>query len=110
LRWPDDTPLPAGLARVTRSAYSTRLGTGLPQVVVDYSGLPAGVDFLAIDFNTSVSAGSHIETVGQKLGDGAVRTFVTFDPQGESVIELRLQPTHQGVVIGETWLFRWLAN
>jgi len=110
LRWPDDTPLPREIARVTRSAYSTKLGTGLPQVVIDYSGLPEGVDVTAIEFHTSISAGVHLETIGQKLGENAVRAFVTFDPQGERMAEIRLQPMHQGVVIGETWLFRWLAS
>ena len=87
-----------------------KLGTGLPQMVVDYTGLPEGVDVMAIEFHTSVSVGVHSETIGQKLGDNAVRVFVTFDPQGARMSEIRLQPMHQGVVIGETWLFRWLAS
>ena len=110
LRWPNDTPLPRELARVTRSAYSMKLGTGLPQMVIDYTRLPEGIDAAAIDFHTSVSAGVHLETIGQPLGDNAVRAFATFDPQGARMAEIRLQPMHQGVVIGETWLFRWLAS
>src|SRR5690606_9044353 len=110
LRWPDDTPLPREIARVTRSAYSTKLGTGLPQVVIDYSGLPEGVDVTAIEFHTSISAGVHLENIGPQLGENAVRALFTFDPQGERMAEIRLQPMHQGVVIGETWLFRWLAS
>ncbi len=118
LSWPDDTPLPATLGRVQRSAYGLKLGTQWYEVVIDYTGLPEGLDpdldsdldEDGMHFEVSFSNGVLVELVAQPNGPAGARLFVAFDPQGARMTEIRLQPMHNGVPIGETWLFRWLAS
>lgn len=113
LSWPNDTPLPATISRVTRSAFGLKLGTPLPEMVIDYVGLPVEIDVEAIKqivIDTSFSAATLVETVVQPYGENGFRVFVAFNPDGARMSEIRVQPKYKGVVLGETWLFRWLAR
>lgn len=113
LRWPNDTPLPAKMCRVTRSAFGLKLGTPFPEMAIDYVGLPEAIDAEAIKqivIDTSFSAATLVEAVVQPYGENGFRVFVAFDPNGARMSEIRVQPKYQGVVLGETWLFRWLAR
>ena len=113
LSWPNDTPLPAKICRVTRSAYGFKLGTSTPEMVIDYVGLPAVIDAEAmkqIVIDTSFSDATLVETAIQPLGENGFRVFVAFNPDGARMSEIRVQPIYKGAVLGETWLFRWLAR
>ena len=107
LSWPNDNPLPQGFGRVRRSAYGHKLGTELPQMVIDYRGLPEAIPVKEIALEASVNRGKVTEVVAQDLPDGRMRVFLTFEPEGTGPVEIRLQPKHKGAPIGETWLYRW---
>lgn len=110
ISWPNTRALPKEIGRVVRSAYGIKLGQSYPQMVIDYSDFPAGVSIENIDFNVSLSAGNVIETIAQINNLNGARVVITFDPQGARLSEMRVQPTHQGEAIGETWLYRWTQD
>lgn len=110
ISWPQNRALPEGFGRVTRSAYGLKLGQPYPQMVVDYSDFPVDIQVEDIAFNVSLSAGNVIETIAQANKLGGVRVVITFDPKGVPLSEIRVQPTHDGEAIGETWLYRWTQN
>lgn len=113
LSWPNDTPLPAKICRVIRSAFGLKLGTSTPEMVIDYVGLPAGIDVEAIKnivIDTFFSDATLVETVVQPHSENGFRVFVSFNTNGARMTEIRVQPKYKGAVLGETWLFRWLAR
>lgn len=131
LTWPNDNWLPPAFGRVARSAYGLTLGANKrPQMVIDYVGLPENVPVKAIKIDAGASQGKIVESVVQQTGPGRIRIFMTFDPAGATLSELRLQPKLQanhpakqeanqqakqlakqlGGAIGETWLYRWSAR
>ena len=82
-------------------------------MVIDYAGLPAEIDVEVVKdivLDTSFSAAKLVEAVIQPRGDNGFRVFVAFNPNGARMSEIRVQPKYQGVALGETWLFRWLAS
>ncbi|HDZ08175.1 glucan biosynthesis protein G [Pseudohongiella sp.] len=110
MSWPDERPLPEGFGRVTRSAYGLKLAQPHPQMVIDYSDLPAGINLNDVNFDVTVSAGTVLETIAQPNHLDGARFIVTFDPRGAELIEIRGKPVLQGQPIGETWLYRWTGN
>jgi glucans biosynthesis protein len=110
LTWPDDSPGPRGLARVTRSARGHAWQGVNPQYAIDYGKLPGGsADGVSLDIG--LSAGTVTDQVIQPIPQtGGFRVFVTFDPGDAPVCELRVQPRKDGVPIGETWLYRWVRG
>jgi len=110
LSWPDDRSLPRDIARISRTAYGLKLATELPQLVIDYAELPAELAVEEIVFEVSVSSGTVLETLVEPRGAAGVRLYLTFDPQGAQLSEIRVQPRYQGDSIGETLLHRWLVR
>lgn len=110
LTWPNEAPLPRGLARAARSGYGRTLGEGLPHWVIDYDA-PADIDLSAVRLDMSASAGRLTNSVVQANPEtGGFRIFFTLDPGGADLSELRLTPVLEGEPIGETWLYRWLRG
>ena len=107
MSWPDERPLPQDFGRVARSAYGIKLAEPYPQMVIDYSDMPAGINLADIVFDVSLSRGRVIETVAQPNHLNGARVVLTFDPQGSQLSEISIRPTYQGEAIGETWLYRW---
>ena len=108
LTWPDRAPLPRGLAPVLRTARGRSLTRGLPQLAVDLGPVP-GVASDALEVRATASAGELLETlVVANPETGGTRVFLTLDPQGAAVVELRLETRHRGEAVAETWLHRWL--
>ena len=107
MSWPDQRPLPEGFGRVVRSAYGIKLAEPYPQMVIDYSELPADINVNEIVFDVSLSRGRVIETLAQPNHLNGARVVLTFDPQGSQLSEISIRPTYQGEAIGETWLYRW---
>ena len=105
LTWPDRTVPGTRGALIERVAKSRSGGSGLPQLVVDYGqvGQEAGL----VRLQASISQG-RIEEV--RLVDhpetGGWRAFVTFDPEGAEVAELRAVPLLEGKTVGEVLLYR----
>jgi glucan biosynthesis protein len=110
LTWPDDSPLPRDTARIRRTAYGLKLASEFPQIVLDYTGLPAGIDVAKITFEASVGSGTLLETLAEPSGAGSARVYLTFDPERAAMSEIRVQPRYQGASIGETLLYRWLER
>jgi len=69
--------------------------------------LPADYAMDELTFDTSLSAGTLIETQAEPVDATTVRLFVTIDVAGETLSEIRVQPKYKGAVIGETLLYRW---
>lgn len=72
------------------------------------------VDFHAAEFPSDLevhftsSAGVVTDARGEYIQSrGVYRVYLKFDPQQESVAELRMMLTHEGKQWGETWLYRW---
>jgi ribosomal protein S18 acetylase RimI-like enzyme len=63
-----------------------------------------------IRFDASVSSGRVLETQAEPNGANGIRLFLTFDPDGASMSEIRVQPRYRGEALGETMLFRWLEQ
>ena len=110
ISWPNTRALPDSFGRVARSAYGIKLGQPYPQMVIDYSDLPAQIAVEDIDFNVSLSTGDVIETIAQGNTLNGARVVISFDPLGARSSEIRVQPTYQGEAIGETWLYRWTQD
>jgi periplasmic glucans biosynthesis protein len=110
LSWPDDSPLPAESARIVRTAYGFKLATTNPQFVIDYAYLADGIVMEELTIDASTSNGSVLETLVNQSGPNSVRLFVTIDPEGASLSEIRVQPKYRGNVVGETMLFRWIER
>lgn len=110
LTWPDDSPLPEATGRVMHSSYGLKLATQFPQIVVDYMGLPDGVVTEELTFDTGFSSGTLVELQVDPNGANGARLYLTFDPAGAQLSEIRVQPRYRGEVLGETLLFRWLES
>ena len=110
LTWPDDSPLPNGMGRITRTAYGLKLFSDQPQLVIDYQGLPSKLIMDDISLEASMSQGQILETQIERYGESGLRLFVTFNPQGAPMVEFRVQPRMAGKPLGETMLFRWLER
>lgn len=110
LSWPNDVPPSNDLARVVRSSSGIKLFTTDQEMVIDFTGLdPEQLDTL--DIGATTSQGRILETRIQAnpAVDGA-RVFVSFDPEGADMTELRVQLTKDSRPVAETWLFRWIAE
>ncbi len=109
LSWTGDVPdAKPGSGRVLRTSFGRRLGSRMPQMVIDYD-LPMAADDVVLE--VSASAGSIQEAfVADNPQTGGLRAFVTFDPDDAPVSELRVQPRSEGKPVGETWLYRWLPR
>ncbi|MEX0740405.1 MAG: glucan biosynthesis protein G [Pseudohongiella sp.] len=110
MSWPDDRPLPENFGRVVRSAYGLKLAQPFPQMVIDYSDLPADIALNDVTFDATVTAGTVLETIVQPNHLNGARVIVTFDPQGADLSEIRVRPAYQGEAIGETWFYRWTGG
>jgi len=110
LSWPDDSELPAGFARLQRSAYGLKFATNIPELVLDWQGLPQGLDPADFSIEATIGGGTILETITEPNGVDGLRAYVSFDPGNVPVSELRIQPRHRGQSIGETLLYRWLAR
>lgn len=110
LSWPDDNPLAAETARISRTAYGLKIATPNPQIVVDYTGLPVDFAMDDLSFDTSLSVGNVLETQAEPVDNTTVRLFITIDVDGETLSEVRVQPKYKGDVIGETLLYRWTSG
>ena len=110
LAWPDDSPLPRGFGRVRRTTAGLKLFTQFPQLAIDFMDLPNGVVLEEVEFEAGVSSGSVLETQAEPNGANGVRLFMTFDPDGAAMSEIRVQPRYRGEPLGETMLFRWLEQ
>jgi periplasmic glucans biosynthesis protein len=110
LSWPNDNELPKAFGRIVRTSSGLKFGTQTPELVIDYGDLPANVPVEEISFEASVSQGRVLETIGQANGPNGLRVFMAFDPDDASMIEIRLQPRHKDLPLGETLLFRWLEQ
>ena len=108
LTWPNDIHATPGQVRVVRSAGGIKLFDGNREMVIDYAGLPANqIEHTIID--ASISKGKILETRLQANPQiKGARVFVTFDPEGADMAELRVQLNREGQSIGETWLYRWI--
>ncbi len=110
LSWPDDTRKLAGLSRVIRSSRGLDFRKERHLVVVDYDAT-ANVQAQEIELEASISHGKLIDRVVQDNPDtGGWRVFLTFEPGGEPMSEIRIVPRKGNRQVGETWLFRWLAE
>ncbi len=108
LTWPDRVYSRENLAQVTYTGIGRRLGNNLPQMAIDFDTEHAASELTVVP---SARPGRIVETlVVDNTVAGGVRVFVTFDPEGASIVELRVQPKRNGAAIGETWLYRWLAD
>ncbi len=109
LTWPDALPAAERTGTVIYSSGGRKLGTALQEVVVDYD-LITPVDPSLVTVEASLSTGRLVETivVDHPVRKG-LRIFVAFDPEGEDLIEMRVRPLVGGNVLGETWLYRWIA-
>lgn len=110
LSWPDDSPLPANFGRIRRTSYGLKLSTTFPQFAIDFMDLPRGIAREEIQFEASVSSGRVVETQVEQNGPNGVRLFLTFDPEGAAMSEIRVQGRYQGKAFGETMLYRWLEQ
>ncbi len=110
LSWPDDSPLPTNFGRIRRTSYGLKLSTQFPQIAIDFMELPRGIPLEEIQFEASVSSGRVLETLAEQNGQNGVRLFMTFDPDGASMSEIRVQGRYQGQAFGETMLYRWLEQ
>lgn len=108
--FPDDSPLPEGHGRIRRTNYGLKLATQLPQLAIDFMDLPSGIVLEELVFDASVSDGTVMETQVEPNGLTGARLFLTFDPEGAAMSEVRVQPRYRDEVLGETLLFRWLEQ
>lgn len=108
--FPDDSPLPEGHGRIRRTTYGNKLATQLPQLAIDFMDLPNGIVMEELVFDASVSDGTVLETQAEANGLNGVRLFMTFDPEGAAMTEVRVQPRYRDEVLGETLLYRWLEQ
>lgn len=112
LTWPNSAPVPREMSRVARSAYGRAVNSGQREFVVDYGRTPLwgpGAELPEIDLHMSSGQLTNLVTMNHP-GAGGFRVFATFEPGNEQLIEFRIQPRHEGRVIGETWLYRWIAR
>jgi glucans biosynthesis protein len=100
-------PLDDSLARVV----STRVGRALDangrrSFVVDFQGAGPVPDDLTVE--VSSSAGEVFDARGHVVTEtGAYRASFELDPDGEGLVELRLELYAAAKPWGETWLYRW---
>lgn len=110
LAWPNDNELPKDFGRVRRTSSGLKLFTQFPQLAIDLMDLPAGIKADEIRINASVSSGRILETQAEPNGPNGMRLYVTFDTDNAPLTEIRVQPRYQGKPLGETMLYRWLAQ
>ncbi len=110
LTWPNDTPSRDIKPRVIRSALGQKLKSPFQEFVIDYAG-EQRVNFEELRVDSSASGGRIIESRFQPsdLIKGG-RVFLTFDPEGEDMIEFRVQLKNGDESLGETWLYRWYRD
>jgi glucans biosynthesis protein len=110
LSWPDDSPLPEGFGRISRTTAGLKLATQFPQLAIDFMDLPDGINIDEVRFEAFVGNGRVLATQAAHNGPNGIRLFLTFDPENAPLNEIRVQPRYQGKPLGETMLFRWLAG
>jgi glucan biosynthesis protein len=110
MTWSNDTPVSLDSPRIVHSSQGTKLSAQHPEVVVDFNKMPdVNVDDLSVD--ASISAGEILEKLIVKNPyNKGVRVYLTFDPKGASVSELRIQLKKGDEAAAPTWLYRWLKE
>lgn len=108
LTWPNDSPVLQNKVRVVRSAGGQKLFSNLQEVVLDYADLGSSeLDNIVVQ--ASISRGQITETrIQPNPAIRGGRVFVTFDPEGADVAELRVQLMRHAEPAAETWLYRWI--
>lgn len=110
LTWPDDVTPDGGLGVVTRSAFGRRLVDGRPQIVIDWSN-PRGVGVEEIRLDASLSGDAAYEThVVENPAAGGYRVYLTLASVNAAATEVRVRPFAGDIVIGETWLYRYIQR
>lgn len=110
LTWPDDVTPDGGLGVVTRSAFGRRLVDGRPQIVIDWSN-PRGVGVEDIRLDASLSGDAAYEThVVENPAAGGYRVYLTLASVNAAATEVRVRPFAGDIVIGETWLYRYIQR
>jgi glucan biosynthesis protein len=108
--FPDDVPPPPGLARVIRSAQGMAFESDEREIVIDYAPVP-GLDPAGLSLDVTCAPGVLRQaTVHVNEITGGLRAAVRFDPSGQPLSEIRVQPKRDDVPVGETWLYRWTAE
>ncbi len=107
LSWPNDAPRQIGSARIVRSAGGEKLFASSREVVIDFSEIGSD-DIANISIDSHISMGRIVETriEANPFIEGA-RAFITFDPQGAEMAELRIQLRKNYQPVAATWLYRW---
>ena len=107
LSWPNDAPRLAGGSRIVRSAGGKKLFAAAREMVVDFSGI-GSEEISGITIDSRISTGrivaARLEANPHVSG---VRVFLSFDPQGAEMAELRLQLKKDDRPVAATWLYRW---
>ncbi|MGJ8647258.1 MAG: glucan biosynthesis protein G [Marinomonas colpomeniae] len=110
MTWSNDTPVSLDSPRTIRSAKGTKLFGQHPEVVIDFNKMTdVNVDDLSVDAN--ISEGEILEALIVKHPyNKGVRVYLTFDPKGANVSELRVQLKKGDGAATPTWLYRWLEE
>lgn len=106
---PNDSPQAESKARIVRHVQGTKPKEG-KQVVIDYSNVkPQDIENIVID--ASISKGNIINRriIANPDIKGA-RVFLTFNPDGANVAELRVQLRKADKPVAATWLYRWNSD
>ena len=110
LTWPDDAGPGSRLAEVRRSAYGRALGSGHPQIVIDYSN-PRQIPIEAITLDLSARAEAGLTGhVAEHQVTGGFRVYLDLNPRDSAPVEIAVRPRVNGEPAGETWLYRWTSR
>jgi periplasmic glucans biosynthesis protein len=107
LSWPNDTPRLPDSSRIVRSAGGKKLFSTTREMVVDFSGI--GTDEIpAISIDSRISTGRIVAArLEANPHINGARVFLSFDPQGAEMAELRMQLRKDDQPVAATWLYRW---
>ncbi|GAB3485196.1 glucan biosynthesis protein G [Marinomonas epiphytica] len=110
MTWSNDTPVELNKPKIVRSAKGTKLFGQHPEVVIDINKL-ANINPQEVAVEANINQGKILETLVVKHPfNQGLRVYLTFDPEGADVSELRMQLKHKGKKIAPTWLYRWLKE
>ena len=110
MTWSNDTPVSLDSPRIVRSAKGTKLFGEDPEVVIDFNKMSdVNIDDLTIEASTSQGKAVEAHLTKNPYNNG-VRAFFTFDPEGASSTELRVQLKQGDKAAAPTWLYRWLEE
>ncbi|WP_201289103.1 glucan biosynthesis protein [Luteimonas cellulosilyticus] len=93
----------------TRIGAVPKTTTGSRLCIIDLDGgAVLEGDTLPV-IEAAASAGTLRNPVIHRRPDGGWRVSVELEPQGATVVELRMRLLHAGAPYSETWLYRWTA-